>query len=210
VKCVARVLFAGGLTLTALVGVTAAVGCGYSIGSHGDGSSGYDGPSVPLRLDTVENQITPPRPGFEYDFTRRLKDEVALDRRYEFAGGAAATGVRIVLTEFDEPALVRDFANKQTEVALSAGVRIRITTGRDTREAATTAHASYAPGLGESRNAGLDRLWRNLARNVIDQIADRDWAKDEKRDAAAEHSSAKAAAPNSESTGTDRAKTGAQ
>lgn len=152
-------------------------GCGYTISSRGDGNSG--GKTEKLTLATVENLVAPPRPGLEYDLTRRLKDELSADSRFELVG-SAGTVLRIQLTEFSEPTLVRDFDNVQTEVALSAVAQVRIVEAGKVRVARVSGRASYAPGAGEGRNVGLDRLWRNLSRNVLDAVGDRDWLAEEK------------------------------
>ena len=156
------------LTLCAIL-----ASCGYIVSSRSDGRTG---PAERIFVEPIENQIAPPRPGLEFPFTDRLKEEMALDTRFELAGNAAPdVTLRMTLVEFKEPALVRSFDNKQTEVALEVTARIRLKTRDGTREMRVTASDSYVPGLGEARSAGLARLWRNLARNTIDQIADRDW-----------------------------------
>ena len=156
-----------------LLCVLTTASCGYVISSRPDGRSG---PAERIFVEPIENQIAPPRPGLDLDFTDRLKEEMALDTRFELSGAASPdVTLRMSLIEFREPALVRSFDNKQTEVALEVGARIRVTTREGTREMRVTATDSYVPGLGEARSAGLSRLWRNLARNTLDQIADRDW-----------------------------------
>jgi hypothetical protein len=39
----------------------------------------------------------------------------------------------------------------------------------------------YAPALGESRDAALERLWRDLSRQVIDAATDWEWAETRER-----------------------------
>ncbi len=155
-----------------LLALALLTGCGYRFSPHGDGGGG--GPTRSVVLETVENLIRPPRPGLEFEFTRKLKDEMALDRRFELSS-SGTTRVRVQLTEFREPALARDFNNQQTEIALVVVAEVQVVDGNDSWGGVVSGRASYAPGHGEGRDAGLARLWRNLARNVIDVIGDRDW-----------------------------------
>jgi len=145
--------------------------CGYTITSRGDGSTGG---TERIVMHTVENMVAPPRPGLEYDLTRRLRSELFSDSRFELSA-SAPTKVRVVLTDFLEPTLVRDLTNVQTEIALVATAEVRIEEPGQVRVATVTGRSSYAPGAGEGRDVGLDRLWRNLSRNILDAVGDRDW-----------------------------------
>lgn len=152
----------------AVLALIAPVGCGYTIGTRG-------GEGERITLHTVENMLAPPRPGLEYELTKRLRSELHADGRFEVSDGAPIR-VRVELSGFQEPTLVRDLSNVQTEIALIATAVVRIEEPGQVRVANVTGRASYAPGIGEGRDAGLSRLWRNLARNILDAVADRDWA----------------------------------
>jgi len=167
------------LALFAALASVAASGCGYSVSSRGP-EVAAGAPALRIRLGTVMNKVSPPRPGLEFDLTQRLKDEIALDRRFELSGASADTSLSVTLTSFKEPALVRDFDNQQTETALAVACRVVIEERGERRTVEVTARADYARGTREPREDGLERLWRNLANNILDAVADRDWLVQEK------------------------------
>lgn len=149
-------------------------GCGYTWTARHDGL-----PSRTLRLGTVENRLFPNRPGYEYDLTRRLKDEIATDRRLELKDGAADVVLEVALIRFTEPNLVEDFdTGRPAEVLLRVSalvvVRGKGVPGNEVRRTVSVSN-SYAPALGESRDAGMTRLWRDLARDILDVAADTEW-----------------------------------
>ncbi|MCK6440020.1 MAG: hypothetical protein L6Q71_07450 [Planctomycetes bacterium] len=160
-----------------------ATGCGYTMSSRSDGSSG-----APARLviSTVESRITPPRPELSYDLTRRLKEEAAIDARFVLSGAAGDVVTQIALTRYREPTVVSDFNNDPTEVTLMAEATVRINVHGEVRVAEVAAVGSFAPGLGEPAAVGRERLWRDLARNILDAIADRDWLAPEPTEAVPE------------------------
>lgn len=135
-------------------------------------------PPVRISIGIVQNQVTPPRPGLEYGFSERLKEEIALDRRFELAPYGSGTRIDITLIDFDEPDLVRNFDNTKSEIASNAEARIRIHGKRGMREERVKAYQSYAPALEkDTRNDGLARLWRDLARKTLDAISPHEWGK---------------------------------
>ncbi|MCA8938360.1 MAG: hypothetical protein KDB07_01010 [Planctomycetes bacterium] len=158
------------LTLTLVsIGLNA---CGYSTSSRFDGGRER---AARLTFGMARNQISPPRPGLEYAFTERLKSEFARDGRYELALSAPAS-LEITLTDFRERALVRDFDDRQREIALNIEARIRVLRdGKELRRGDISAWTSYAPAINESRDEGFDRLWRELAREALDFLDNGDW-----------------------------------
>ncbi len=154
---------------------TAVGGCAYTWSASLDGNE-----TRKLALDTVENRTFPHRPGMEYELTRRLKDEIATDRRFRLTEGASDVKLKVSLVRVTEPNLVEDFrTGEPAEILLRATAVVEATgdafpTGRSRRT--VTVSTSYTPGLGDSRRAGLDRLWRDLAREILDTAADIEWA----------------------------------
>lgn len=151
------------------------MGCGYRWTSSMDA-----GPSRTIALDTAASSLFPPRPGLEYELTRRLKDEIATDRRLVLTEGAADVRLKVTLTYFTEPILVEDLdTGVPAEIQLEARAYVEAVSadipGGRTRRPVSVA-VTYTPGLGDSRRAGLNRLWRELARDILDVAADREWA----------------------------------
>ena len=138
-----------------------------------------------VTLDTVENRTVPHRPGMEYDLTRRLEDEIATDRRLVLKSGAADVRLKVSLTYFTEPTLVEEFdTGERAEVQLLAKAQVlaigdAFPEGRQSR--AVTVSVSYTPGIGDSREDGLERLWRDLSREILDVAADTEWAPEKTR-----------------------------
>ncbi|MBX3473219.1 MAG: hypothetical protein KF754_02470 [Planctomycetes bacterium] len=148
--------------------------CAYTWSASLDGQ-----PSRTVRLSTVENRLFPHRPGYEYDLTHRLKDEIATDRRLVLTEGAADVVLEVVLTRFAEPNLIEDLKTGQAaEVLLRASALVvargKTVPGGETRRTVSVSN-SYAPALGESRSTGMTRLWRDLARDILDVAADTEW-----------------------------------
>jgi hypothetical protein len=149
-------------------------GCGYTIGPGVD-----DGPTRTVYLETIENRTFPNRPGLEYELTDRLKEEIATDRRLILSEGAAEVRLKVSLTRLVEPTLVEDLGTgERAEIQLKATAVVEATGehfigGRERRT--VTRAVTYTPGLGDSRREGLDRLWRDLAREILDVAADQ-WA----------------------------------
>ncbi|MDC1142800.1 LPS assembly lipoprotein LptE [Planctomycetota bacterium] len=168
----------GGLSKTPiLILVLASVlaGCGYTMSASLDTTE-----TRTVKFTTAENRLFPYREGFEYDFSRRLKDEIATDARLEQASGYADVILKVSLIRFEEPNLIED-----TDSGDPAEVGLRITadvqaTGNAFIDGSVkrkvTVFQSYAPSLGESREAALTRLWRDLAREVLDIAADTEWS----------------------------------
>ncbi len=154
-------------------------GCAYRMGTTLD-----DRPPRSVDFGTVENQLFPPRPGLEYNFTRRLKEEMAQDPRLKLAGPGAQVRLKVTLVGFDEPTIVKDLDTaRSSEILLRATVVIEATgevEGGKVRRRITTTDG-YAPALGESRDAALERLWRDLSRQVIDAATDWEWAETRER-----------------------------
>lgn len=153
----------------------ASTGCGYGMSSSLDGS--YEARSI--SFTTAENRLFPYQKGFELDITRRLKEEIAIDRRLELSQGHAEIYLKVSLINFREPNLIEDTdSGDPAEVGLRVTADIQATgdafTSGSTRRKITV-FQSYAPSLGESREAALTRLWRDLAREIIDVAADTDW-----------------------------------
>ena len=152
-------------------------GCAYRMGSTLD-----DRPPRTCEFGTVENQVFPPRPGLEYQLTKRLKEEMAGDVRLRLVDGGGNVRLRVTLTQFDEPTIVKDLdTTASSEILLRATVVMEATgevpNGKIRRRITTT--DGWAPALGESRDAALERLWRDLSRQIIDAASD--WAWDEQR-----------------------------
>jgi hypothetical protein len=166
------------LCLLGLLAVSGS-GCGYRVGSTSD-----DRPPRSVEFSTVENQLFPPRPGMEYGLTRRLKEEMALDPRLKLVGSGGQVRLRVTLVAFDEPTIVKDLKTTQpSEILLRARVVVMAVgevEGGKIRRTITTSDG-YAPALGESRDAALERLWRDLSRQVIDAATDWEWAERESR-----------------------------
>jgi hypothetical protein len=89
--------------------------------------------------------------------------------------------MKIALTRFDEPNLVEDLdTGLPAEINLIATADVEasgetVPGGRVRRR--VTVSTSYTPGLGDSRREGMDRLWRDLAREIIDVASDTEWAR---------------------------------
>lgn len=135
-----------------------------------------------VHLETVENRVFPPSPGLEYELTKRLKEEIATDRRLVLSEAGGDVRLRISLVRFDEPNLVEDLdTGLPAEILLKATAIVEAQgeefTGGATRRKVTVS-TSYTPLLGDSRRAGLDRLWRDLSREILDVAADYEWASD--------------------------------
>jgi hypothetical protein len=139
----------------------------------------FDAPRRTLSLDTVENHLVPHRPGLEYELTDRLKEEITTTGRFVLNEGAAEVRLKVSLTRFSEPTQVEDLkTGDPAEIMLRATVVVEATGehylgGRERRT--VTRSVTYAPGLGDSRREGLDRLWRDLAREIVDVAGD-EWA----------------------------------
>jgi hypothetical protein len=150
-------------------------GCGYRWTAALDGSA-----TRTVRLETVENRLFPHRPGMEYELTRRLKDEIATDRRLELTEGQAEIRLRVSLVRFTEPTMVLDLeTGDPAEIMLSAAADIDATGGSipgGRRKRLVNVSITYTPGLGDTREDGLARLWRELSRDILDVAADTEWA----------------------------------
>lgn len=133
-----------------------------------------------VNFATAENRLFPYREGFEYDFTHRLKEELATDTRLELTQGHADVQLKVSLTHFEEPNLIEDAnTGEPAEVGLRITAEVEangnaFVDGSVRRK--VTVFQSYAPSLGESRDAALIRLWRDLAREVLDVAADTEWS----------------------------------
>ncbi|MHC4839542.1 MAG: LPS assembly lipoprotein LptE [Planctomycetota bacterium] len=155
--------------------VVLASGCGYTMSSSLD-----TGETRTVRFTTVENRLFPFREGFEYAVTRRLKEEIATDARLEQVQGHADVILKVSLTHFEEPNLIEDTTSGDpAEVGLRVTAEVEAI-GNDfvggSVKRGVTVFQSYAPSLGESREAALTRLWRDLAREVLDLAADTEWS----------------------------------
>jgi hypothetical protein len=157
-------------------------GCAYTWTSRLDGT----GQSRTVRVTTAENQLFTPRPGLEFDLVRRLKDEIAQDRRLRETDLEPDIELALSLVEFREPTLIKD-----VDTALPAEVRVTATVKLEARgpgvpggpaghggvlRRTLSQSAIYAPAIGESRADALNRLWRDLSRDIIDAVADIEWA----------------------------------
>lgn len=133
-----------------------------------------------VSFTTAENRLFPYREGFEYDFTRRLKEELATDKRLELTQGYADVQLKVSLTNFEEPNLIEDInTGDPAEVGLRITADVEATGDAFVEgfvKRKLTVFQSYAPSLGESREAALTRLWRDLAREVLDVAADTEWS----------------------------------
>lgn len=138
-------------------------------------------PQRTVAFTTIENRLFPHRPGYEYELTQRLKEEIAVDRRLVLEEGNTDIRMKIALTRFDEPNLVEDLdTGLPAEINLIATADVEasgetVPGGRVRRR--VTVSTSYTPGLGDSRREGMDRLWRDLAREIIDVASDVEWAR---------------------------------
>ncbi|MCF6228558.1 MAG: LPS assembly lipoprotein LptE [Planctomycetes bacterium] len=133
-----------------------------------------------VSFTTAENRLFPYREGFEYDFTRRFKEELATDKRLELTQGRADVQLKVSLTNFEEPNLIEDInTGDPAEVGLRVTAAVEATgdafVGGFVKRKVRV-FQSYAPSLGESREAALTRLWRDLAREVLDVAADTEWS----------------------------------
>ena len=133
-----------------------------------------------VRIETVENRTFPHRPGLEYELTSRLKDEIATDRRLVLSEAGGDVRLKVSLIRFGEPTIVDDLkTGEPAEILLQATAQVEATGdsyigGKRSRR--VNISTSYAPGLGsDSRRAGLDRLWRDLAREMA-EIASDEWS----------------------------------
>lgn len=153
-------------------------GCVWGPGIGVDGFGG--GARRKVSLQTVENRLFPHRPGLEYELTQRLKEEIAGDRRLVLSDGGADVRLKVALVRFSEPNLVEDLqTGAPAEILLRATAQVEAAGdafpgGLVKRK--VTVSTSYAPGLGDSRREGLDRLWRDLAREILDVAADEEWS----------------------------------
>ncbi len=141
--------------------------CSYTVSSS---SNGFNTPPKRILLASIQNKITPPRPGLEFDLTRQLKNEITLDRRFELTAYNPDLRIEIILKDLQEPTFVRDSINRQTEIGLILKVQVVIHQASQEQTFSLLSQADYVPGLGESREQGLQRLWRNLGREVLDEI----------------------------------------
>lgn len=149
--------------------------CGYTMSSSLDGAQ-----SRTLRLDTIENRLFPPRPGYEYELTRRLKDEIATDTRLKLTDGRADVVLQVSLTRFNEPILNEDPdsgdpTENQVQAAALVVARGDGVPGGEIRRTVRVSQP-YALVSPDSREAGITRLWRDLARGILDVAADTEWA----------------------------------
>jgi hypothetical protein len=163
-----------------LLACLAVFGCGAYVWGPGVGRSMGDDHKRSVRLETVVNRTFPNHPGLEYQLTGRLKDEIATDRRLVLSEGPSEVRLRVSLTRFDEPNLVEDLDTGQpAEILLKATAVVEATgdvfPGGVSRRKVSVS-TSYTPLLGDSRSAGLERLWRDLAREIVDVAADEEWA----------------------------------
>lgn len=137
------------------------------------------GPKRTVSFTTVENRTYPHRPGLEYPLTQRLKEEISVDRRLTLTDGSADVSLRVSLLRFDEPNVVEDLeTGEPAEILLRATARVDATGeqfvgGRVNRR--VTVSNSYAPLIGDTREDGLTRLWRDLSREILDIAADYEW-----------------------------------
>lgn len=148
-------------------------GCAYRVGTTLD-----DRPPRTCEFTTVENQLFPPRPSLEYALTKRLKEEMAGDVRLKLVETGGNVRLRVTLIQFEEPTVVKNLeTTAPSEILLRASVIMEATgevPGGKIRRRITTTDG-WAPALGESRDAALERLWRDLARQIIDAASDWAW-----------------------------------
>lgn len=153
-------------------------GCVWGPGIGLDGFSAQGRRKVSLQ--TVENRLFPHRPGLEYELTQRLKEEIATDRRLVLSEGGADVRLRVSLIRFSEPNLVEDLkTGEPAEILLRATAQVEASGdafANGVVKRKVTVSTSYAPGLGDSRREGMDRLWRDLAREILDIAADEEWS----------------------------------
>jgi hypothetical protein len=150
-------------------------GCGYTMTSRMDASE-----SRTVRLDTIENRLFPHRPGYEYELTRRLKDEMAVDTRLVLTESRADVVLQVSLTRFLEPNLTEDqdtglpveFSGQASAVVVARGKGVP---GGEVRRSVSVSQP-YANEAGDSREDGITRLWRELARAILNAAADTEWA----------------------------------
>lgn len=156
----------------------AMTGCVWGPGIGVDGFAGRGNRAVSMQ--TVENRLFPHRPGLEYELTQRLKEEIATDRRLILSDGAAEVRLKVTLIRFSEPNLVEDLqTGAPAEILLRATAQVEASGDAfpgGVVKRKVTVSTSYAPGLGDSRREGLDRLWRDLAREILDVAADEEWS----------------------------------
>ena len=168
------------LTPTLMLLALAISGCGAYVWGPGVGRASGDNKKRAVSLQTVENRTFPNRPGLEYELTRRLKDEIVTNRRLVLSEGASEVRLRVSLTRFDEPNLVEDLDTGQPAEILLKATAIVEAIGEvfpgGVSKRKVTVSTSYTPLLGDSRGAGLERLWRDLAREIVDVAADEEWA----------------------------------
>jgi len=163
-----------------LLPVLLLAGCGYRWSASLDGND-----SRTVHLETVENRTFPHRPGLEYELTRRLKDEIATDRRLVLTEDGGSVRLRVSLLHLTEPTLVQDLeTGRPAEILLRASAQVEAAGeefygGRVRRR--VTVSTSYTPGLGDSREDGMARLWRDLARAIVDVAADTGWAASDRK-----------------------------
>ena len=165
-------------TLLLAVCCTAMSGCGaYTWSSSMDART-----ERTVHLETVENRVFPPSPGLEYELTDRLKEEIATGRRLVLSEAGGDVRLKVSLIRFDEPNLVEDLDTGQPAEILLKATAVVEAFGEEFAGGAArrkvTVSTSYTPLLGDSRRAGLDRLWRDLSREILDVAADYEWASD--------------------------------
>lgn len=135
-----------------------------------------------VRLDGVENRLFPHRPGYGYDFGRRLKEEIAVDTRLVLTEGPADVTMSVSLVHFVEPIQDEDRKTGLPLVVRLEATALVVARGKDVPRGETrrkvTASASYPLVFNETRASGMDRLWRDLSRRILDVAADTEWVGD--------------------------------